>query len=151
MAKKRRKTARQAYKNPKVKPYWDADLRELWLGDTLIKRYRRPAPIAHWIFTAFQEQNWKRRIDDPLIPLPNGNPPPDRLRCQVQALNRSLKGTPLRFLMDGTGHGLRWHPASLSPVPCLLPRDSLSPSPSLPWHAICSLPSTTVVLPLWQC
>jgi len=56
-------------------PYWDAAQRELKIGDTVVKKFRVPAPIQEQILAAFEEENWTFRIDDPLPPrsLRNGN------------------------------------------------------------------------------
>jgi hypothetical protein len=64
--------------------------------------------MAELILTAFQEEDWAERIDDPLTPLCNGNAQSNRLRNQVQALNRRLDEKLIRFCMDGTGQGICW-------------------------------------------
>jgi len=50
------------------KPRWDGDTRTLWFGDSVCKRYTRPAPSQEKILTSFQEEGWPNRIDDPLDP-----------------------------------------------------------------------------------
>ena len=87
---------------------WDIGLRKLWLGAILIKAFRRRAPMVELILTAFQEEDWTERIDEPLVPLCNGNNEPNRLRNQVQALNRRMDQKLIRFLLDGTGQGICW-------------------------------------------
>jgi hypothetical protein len=93
------------------RPHWDSDSRTLWFTGLLIKRFRRPAPVAETILNAFQEEVWKPHIDDPLAPLPNRHEAA-RLRSEVEALNRRLDLPLIRFFMDGTGEGLCWAPVN---------------------------------------
>jgi hypothetical protein len=39
---------------PPEVPYWDAALRELWVGDVLVKAFSRPAPNQEIILAAFE-------------------------------------------------------------------------------------------------
>jgi hypothetical protein len=87
-------------------PRWDADRRELWFGETLCKRYRRPAIHQEKILATFQEDNWPARIDDPL--------PPGALRQCLDSINSALKGSPLIFEGDGTGCGILWRVRPIS-------------------------------------
>jgi hypothetical protein len=48
------------------RPRWKSDLGELWLGDTLCKRYRQRAERQRLVLEAFQEDGWPSRIDSPL-------------------------------------------------------------------------------------
>lgn len=75
--------------NNDQKPLWEQELRELWFQGCLVKRFRRPAPIAKRILDTFAEQNWAPRIDDPLTPI-RGRSQATRLRNAVAALNRRL-------------------------------------------------------------
>jgi hypothetical protein len=89
-------------------PTWDPDLRELRVGELVIKRFRQPARNQVTVLASFQELRWSRRIDDPLT----GNSevePKRRLRDTVFALNRNHP-TPnvLVFEADGTGAGITW-------------------------------------------
>jgi hypothetical protein len=95
-------------------PCWDAERRELWLGTTLIKRYRRRAQAVQLILAAFEEEGWPARIDDPLPPL-SGIPEPRRLRVAVENLNRRLRNHAIHFEMDGTGEGILWRLRSERP------------------------------------
>jgi hypothetical protein len=89
-------------------PRWDADLGELHFGGRVVKRLRIPAPNVRRILGAFQEHGWRRRINDPLEPTP-GVEPKQRLHNALNALNRALAGSGLRFGGDGTGTGIIWH------------------------------------------
>jgi len=96
-----------------VKPSWNSQLAELRLGDRLIKQFRQPARLQRIILSCFEEDDWTRRIDDPLPPGVgrDGVPmdPKRRLRDLVSSLNASHV-TPglLRFRSDGTGEGIVW-------------------------------------------
>jgi hypothetical protein len=47
-------------------PHYDKSTRTWRLGETIIKVFRQPAPAQETILSAFQEQRWRKRIDDPL-------------------------------------------------------------------------------------
>jgi hypothetical protein len=89
-------------------PIWDRDLRELRVGESVIKRFRQPARNQTVVLASFQELLWPRRIDDPLT----GNSeiePKRRLRDTVFALNRNhVTANVLVFEADGTGTGIIW-------------------------------------------
>src|SRR5271170_7111447 len=52
--------------NGALLPSWDTENRRLWLGTSLVKEFRQPAPNQTTLLEVFQEQGWARRIDDPL-------------------------------------------------------------------------------------
>jgi hypothetical protein len=87
-------------------PLWDSDRRELRLGELLIKSFRQPAPNQEIILSAFQEEGWPPRIDNPLP----GNcsiDAVDRLHDAVKKLNRQANCL-VRFRSDGNGLGVQW-------------------------------------------
>jgi hypothetical protein len=86
---------------------WDVKRRELRVGTQLIKRFRVPAPNQESILSAFQEEGWPPRIDDPLSQAP-GIYPKQRLHAAINSLNRNQKITLLRFRGDGNGSGICW-------------------------------------------
>ena len=88
-------------------PEWDPDRRELRLVGKLVKRYRVPSPNQERILLAFQEENWRSVIDDPLPPRPRQNPK-RRLHDTVRSLNRNQTNRLIRFMGNGTGQGIRW-------------------------------------------
>ncbi|MHB0958236.1 MAG: hypothetical protein ACYC0X_12220 [Pirellulaceae bacterium] len=91
-----------------TKPRWNPVRRELWVGDSLIKRYRQPAPNQEPVLAAFEEEGWPQRIDDPLSPNWDIDPK-RRLRDTVAGLNSSHKTKDLIvFEPDGTGEGVLW-------------------------------------------
>jgi hypothetical protein len=90
------------------KPTWDSSLRELRVGELVIKRFRQPAQNQVSVLASFQELHWPRRIDDPLT----GNSevePKRRLRDTVFALNANqITRNVIVFEADGTGTGIMW-------------------------------------------
>ena len=100
-------------------PRWDVQLRELWLGPLLVKRFRIPAQNQELVLTVFEEERWPARVDDPLP----GKPERDAKRClhdTINHLNRYQVNRVLRFAGDGTGRGIRWQAAGTVAAP--------------PWH-----------------
>jgi hypothetical protein len=49
-----------------ILPRYDTDLRELWVGHLLIKRFTGPAKNQQLILSCFQETAWERLLWDPL-------------------------------------------------------------------------------------
>jgi hypothetical protein len=47
-------------------PVWKADCGDLWYGGKLVKKFRQGAASQRALLDTFQEENWKRTIDDPL-------------------------------------------------------------------------------------
>jgi hypothetical protein len=88
-------------------PHWDATRRELWVGPDLVKRYRQPAPSQERILTAFEEEGWPSRIDDPLPPQ-DGRDPKYNLHNTISNLNRNQRQQRLHFSGDGRGEGVTW-------------------------------------------
>lgn len=94
--------------SPRPKPTWDPDLRELRVGELLIKRFRQPARNQVTVLASFEELDWPRRIDDPLTGN-SGVEPKRRVRDTVFALNRNHASAKiLVFEADGTGTGIMW-------------------------------------------
>lgn len=88
-------------------PCWNVNARELRVGDTLVKHFRVPARNQELVLSAFEEDGWIVRIDDPLPP----NEEIDsrqRLRDTIKSLNRSQQSPLLRFHGDGRAQGVRW-------------------------------------------
>ena len=92
-------------------PSWDADLGRLWCGDVLIKDYRQEAKNQRLILAAFQELEWRHRIDDPITGRRGEAPwqPKRRLRDTITGLNADhITQGVIRFRGDGTGTGVIW-------------------------------------------
>lgn len=88
-------------------PCWNPATRELHVGDRLVKRFRRPAPVLQLVLASFQELDWPPHLDDPLPPR-SETVPEDRLRDTVRRLNRCQDPFLIRFESDGRGAGIRW-------------------------------------------
>ena len=89
------------------RPVWNPALRELRVGDVLVKHFRTPAPNQELVLSAFEEQGWPMQIDDPLPPISKGNPKL-RLRDTIAKLNRHQQTARMRFHGDGQGKAVRW-------------------------------------------
>jgi len=89
------------------RPSWDADLRELRVGEAIVKRFRVPAPNQELILAAFEEEGWPVQIDDPLSPKWDLDPK-RRLHDAINRLNRNQRQQLIHFLGNGDGRGLRW-------------------------------------------
>jgi hypothetical protein len=100
-------------------PSWDRNRRELWFGATLVKRFTLPSPDQESILTAFEEQHWPARIDDPALTAPDTARRAQLIET-VQQLNRRHRSTLIRFHCDGA-RGIFWHcgeiPAKRHPLP----------------------------------
>ena len=89
-------------------PCWDRRRRVLSVNRQIVKWFLRPAPNQEIILSAFEEEGWPFRIDDPL-------PPADelvaktRLHDTIRWLNRNQRNRLLRFKGDGSGLGLCWY------------------------------------------
>lgn len=92
---------------PQPQPSWDRDRHRLLVGADLVKEYKVPSPNQETILTAFEEDGWPPRIDDPL-PMAPSIEPKRRLQDTIKSLNRNQRQRLLRFMGDGTGEGVRW-------------------------------------------
>ena len=84
------------------RPRWNGVLLSLtWNGET-VARYTRPAPNQVKILSAFEEEGWPPRIDDPLTP--------GSLRQTLKDLQKKFRDSPIAFCGDGTATGILWEP-----------------------------------------
>jgi hypothetical protein len=90
-------------------PNWDSQRQELWYAGKLVKQYRIPSPNQVAILSAFEEESWPSRIDDPL-PQHFEIDPRRRLNDTIRNLNRSRITPLIRFSGDGSGQGILWEP-----------------------------------------
>lgn len=90
-----------------IRPFWDMERRELKVGEWLVKCFRVPALNQTTILAAFEEDQWPPRIDDPIPPRYDQDPK-RRLHDTINSLNRNQQHPMLRFLGDGSGHGVLW-------------------------------------------
>lgn len=89
------------------RPQWDGKRRTLCVGQCVVKQYRLPSPNQVAILTAFQEEGWPHRIDDPIPPSPEQDPK-RRLHDTIKCLNRHQLASLICFRGDGTGEGVLW-------------------------------------------
>jgi len=88
-------------------PHWDPEARELWLNGKLVKRFKWHAVNQEVVLSAFQEEGWPVRIDDPLPPQPEQDSK-RRLSDTIKCLNRKQAHELIHFRGDGTGEGVIW-------------------------------------------
>jgi hypothetical protein len=88
-------------------PLWDERRRTLFLKGQVVKRFRWVAANQQTILSAFQEEGWPARIDDPLSPSPS-LVSKQRLSDTIKWLNRKQANRLLRFRGDGSGQGVLW-------------------------------------------
>jgi hypothetical protein len=94
-------------------PNWDPETRTLYLGQRIVKRYRVPSINQEAVLSAFQEEGWPRRIDDPL-PCRAGLKAKYRLHFTIRRLNQCERERLIRFFGDGTGEGVCWESTEVS-------------------------------------
>jgi len=87
---------------PLDRPQWDYQRRQVRCGGHVVKEFKLPAPNQETILTAFEEEGWPPRIDDPLPPVADVDPR-RRLHDTIKALNRKQKHDLVRFMGDGNG------------------------------------------------
>ncbi|QDU08672.1 hypothetical protein [Gimesia aquarii] len=90
-----------------IKPIWHDIRRELWFGQSLVKRFKWPAINQEMILMVFHEEGWPTRIDDPLPPKEEVDTK-RRLNDTIKSLNRNQAAPLIRFRGDGTGEGIIW-------------------------------------------
>ena len=88
-------------------PVWDVTRHELSLGGKLVKKFKWRAANQEAILSAFAEEGWPARIDDPLPPIAEMDPK-RRLSDTIKCLNRHHVHSLLRFCGDGSGEGVVW-------------------------------------------
>jgi len=94
--------------SPILKPRYDRERRSLYWGDKVIKEFKKPAQNQETILLAFEEEDWRPSILDPLPPTENTTPE-KKLDDTIHALNSLHSNKDLiRFGGDGTGKGIRW-------------------------------------------
>ena len=87
--------------------HWDAKQRKLDVLGQVVKRFRWQAPNQEIVLSAFQEEGWPLRIDDPLPPQPEQDSK-RRLSDTIKCLNRKQINPLIHFHGDGTGEGVVW-------------------------------------------
>jgi hypothetical protein len=93
--------------SPTLVPHWNADARELCMDGKIVKRFKWHAVNQEIILTAFEEEGWPVRIDDPLPPHAEQDSK-RRLSDTIKCLNRKQMNELIHFRGDGTGEGVIW-------------------------------------------
>jgi len=93
--------------SPRV--HWDATAHCLKVDGQTVKVFKLPSPNQERILSAFEEEGWPMRIDDPL-PISHDIHPKRRLNDTIKGLNRNQRRTLIRFRGDGSGQGVIWEP-----------------------------------------
>ncbi len=88
-------------------PHWDGNA--LWFAGLLVKEFARGAVDQKAILSAFQEEGWPPRIDDPMPGKPGKNSH-RRLHNAINNLHRRMVYRVIKFRGDGTGEGISWEP-----------------------------------------
>jgi len=88
-------------------PTWDAERRELRIRGYTVKQFKWTAANQEPILSAFEEEGWPHRIDDPLSPQPDMDTK-RRLCDTIKCLNRKQSNPLVHFHGDGTGEGITW-------------------------------------------
>ena len=96
-----------ALQNNSIEPKWNGERHLLRVGDKIVKEFKVPSANQEAILTAFEEEGWPERIDDPLTPVGRIDPK-RRLHDAIKGLNRNQKNSLIRFRGDGTGEGVQW-------------------------------------------
>ncbi|EMI16754.1 hypothetical protein RMSM_06318, partial [Rhodopirellula maiorica SM1] len=85
-------------------PTWDPQRRQLRFNGVAVKEFRWTAHNQEAVLSAFQEEDWPARIDDPLPPHAEQDSK-RRLSDTIKCLNRKQVNPILHFRGDGTGEG----------------------------------------------
>ncbi len=92
-----------------LRPKWDPLCRLVSFNGAIVKQFKLPSPNQIAILSAFEEEGWPRRIDDPLPPRSDIDPK-QRLHDTLRSINRNQRNRLLQFSGDGTGCGVVWSP-----------------------------------------
>jgi hypothetical protein len=92
-------------------PSWDVDRHTLTFDGRIVKQFKRHAVNQEIVLSAFQEEGWPERIDDPLAPSPT-LVSKRRLCDTIKCLNRRQEHKLIYFRGDGTGEGVIWESAT---------------------------------------
>lgn len=96
--------------NGEATPHWNSQSRELWFGESLIKRFHVPAPNQQLILDSFEAESWPDELPNP-FDKGRMSVRKQRLRTAIQTLNRNHHKAKIRFSGNGRGTGIRWEQA----------------------------------------
>ncbi len=98
-----------------LEPSWDSERRVLSIDGQVVKQFKQRSPNQEKILSAFHEENWPARIDDPLPQQPQKDPK-RRLNDTIKSLNRNQCNELIVFQGDGSGEGIIWQMPSARPL-----------------------------------
>jgi hypothetical protein len=81
------------------RPRWDIDHRELWVGETRIRKYSHLAKNQTAVLAAFEEEDWPYVIDSPITA---------DLGATLRDINNGLTPPLIKFRGVGTGKRISW-------------------------------------------
>ena len=93
-----------------VKPYWNSDSGELYLGGRLVKRIPRRATNVRKILDAFQGKGWPDQLENPLDCKVKARA--QHLCDAVRSLNTSQVERLLEFTSIRLGKWIAWRMAN---------------------------------------
>jgi hypothetical protein len=103
----RKPTNGEASSKRRKKPRYEAKLRELRVGEVVVKSFTQKSDGQEIILLAFQEQGWSTIIDDPLM-VKDDQDAKECLRRAVDNLNRRQRVPLLHFRVIHQGTGVAW-------------------------------------------
>lgn len=106
-AKRQQSVTERPSTNGRRTPCYDAERRELRVGDRIIKCFTQKSDAQEIILQTFQELNWQPLIDDPL-PGKHSQDAKERLRTTVKNLNRRQRLPLLCFRVRRQGTAVLW-------------------------------------------
>jgi hypothetical protein len=94
-----------------LKPRWNAELRQLWDGDTLVKEFHGKKIIdQERLLAAEEEDHWAPGIDNPFS-AQGGKSSLERAQVAAEGLNRRQKVRRFHFSVDPSTERVHWGPA----------------------------------------
>jgi hypothetical protein len=86
-----------------MRPKWKSVAQELWVGNKLVKRFKRPADSAGALLEAFELADWEHAVENPFK---GEHDAKSRLHDAIKNLNKCQKV--IRFRGNGDGMGATW-------------------------------------------
>jgi hypothetical protein len=95
----------KALSGPKLRPHWDADLRQLCFGRKVVREFEREATSQIPLFDALEAAGWPQRLNVRRL-VPDGENAKEWLKRTVRNINRGLRF--IRFRGSGTALVVAW-------------------------------------------
>lgn len=94
----------------RIKPRWDAELREFREGDMLLKKFRGRVSDQEVLLAKFEQENWAIGVENP-FGTQSGKSALERLKGAVNGLNRYQRVYRIHFSVDSGTLRAHWGPA----------------------------------------